>query len=177
MSNDSSQLEKSHDEISVWNGRLIIALLLGIPITILHLSMLVSHMSMELFMQPAMCGHGVNRGQVLMVCLNIPMLSVVGYSYYRSAILSASHGSFGMDFLVMTGSSITFIYSFCELMFACQSGNPTRNVFFEGSGMLLMFVTIGKYIEAYAKGKSASAITSLLNLQPKQVCLLSSIIS
>ena len=95
------------------------------------------------------------------------------FRYYRSALISAMHCSFGMDFLVMTGSSITFLYSLGELLVSCHAGKPAKHVFLEAIGMLLMFVTIGKYIEAYAKGTSAMAITTLLTMQPKKVCIYS----
>lgn len=37
--------------------------------------------------------------------------------------------------------------------------------------MLLMFVTLGKYMEAYSRGQSVSAITHLLSLQPARALL------
>ena len=37
--------------------------------------------------------------------------------------------------------------------------------------MLLMFVTFGKFIESYAKGKTVSAITNLLKMQPSHALL------
>jgi len=81
------------------------------------------------------------------------------------------HGNFGMDCLVVTGTSISFAYSSVQLAFACANHVPTTHVFFEASGMLLMFVTLGKFMEAYARGKSASAITNLLKLQPSRALL------
>jgi hypothetical protein len=83
----------------------------------------------------------------------------------------ALHGSFGMDCLVVTGTTVTFVYSCVQLTLACRTGEPTKHVFFEVSGMLLMFVTFGKYLEAYAKGKTVSAITNLLSMQPSHALL------
>ena len=68
------------------------------------------------------------------------------------------HGSFGMDFLVVTGTSVSYLYSMVQIGMECRTGEPTVHVFFEAVGMLLMFVTVGKFIEAYAKGASAGAI-------------------
>eukprot|EP01035_Chromulina_nebulosa_P025190 gene25190-32862_t len=53
-----------------------------------------------------------------------------------------------------------------------EEGVPTNHVFLEASGMLLMFVTVGKFMEAYAKGKTSSAMTDLLSLQPRNALLL-----
>lgn len=162
------------------------SLCFGVPVLVLHLTMAImrsrsmSTMSMageanqsaNIFMHtvPLLChGTGITVGQAIMVSLNLPVLFIVGGRYYRSAIISAMHCSYGMDFLVMTGSSVTFLYSIVVLLYSCHHGEPAKHVFFEAIGMLLMFVTVGKYIEAYAKGKSAQAITTLLKLQPKKV--------
>jgi cation transport ATPase len=59
-----------------------------------------------------------------------------------AAYLSALHGSFGMDALVVTGTTIAFTYSSIQLAASCISGVPTMHVFFETSGMLLLFVTM-----------------------------------
>lgn len=71
----------------------------------------------------------------------------------------------------MTGTSITFFYSTFQVCMACATHTATKHVFFETTGMLLMFVTVGKFIEAFAKGRSVSAITNLLQLQPREALL------
>ena len=85
--------------------------------------------------------------------------------------MGALQGNFGMDCLVVTGTSITFLYSLVQIGFAYATGIRAKHVFFEASGMLLMFVTLGKYLEAYAKGKTMSSISSLMKLQPKRALL------
>lgn len=176
------------DELDGWWKLMCFSLCFGVPVLLLHLTMAImrsrsmstmpmsgeesANHSANIFMHtvPLLChGTGITVGQAIMVALNLPVLFIVGGRYYRSAIVSAMHCSFGMDFLVMTGSSVTFLYSIIELLYSCHHGVPAKHVFFEAIGMLLMFVTVGKYIEAYAKGKSAQAITTLLKLQPKKV--------
>lgn len=158
-------------ELLEWKRLLIFALVLGIPVLLLHLFSHSNEMLMMFMSESAICGNGVQMGQLIMLSLNFPLLCIVGFKFYRAALIGAYHGSLGMDFLVMTGTSITFLYSIIKLFYACGSGIPTNHIFFETTGMLLMFVTIGKYIEAYAKGKSASSIAELLQLQPREAFL------
>ncbi len=171
--NSSGSLDKNHSasnsEFHSWQRLLVISLVLGVPVMCLHLAMATSDSVMMMSLQPAACADSVNLGQMLMICLNAPLLLLVGYRYYKAAILGALHCTFGMDCLVVTGTSITFLYSCFQIALACHEGVPTKHVFFETTGMLLMFVTIGKFIEAYAKGKSVSAVTNLLKLQPREV--------
>jgi P-type Cu+ transporter len=163
-------------DIQEWWRLLVISLIFGLPVMFLHLSMILSNEMMMMLDQPGMCDGSLSRDQTLMAILNTPLQIIVGYRFYRGAFLSAMHGSFGMDCLVVTGTTITFVYSSLQLFFACYSGVSSDHMFFETSGMLLMFVTIGKYIEAYAKGATASAMTSLLKLQPRKAFLVSNMI-
>lgn len=156
------------DGLAEWYFPLIVSVVLGVPVMTLHLSMSSSSAVMMMFDMPAACHGGVRLMQAIMLLLNLPILLIVGYRYYRGAVLGAMHGTFGMDCLVTTGTSITFLYSCVQLGLACHSETPTTHVFFETTGMLLMFVTIGKFIEAYAKRRSFAAISNLLKLQPRE---------
>lgn len=166
------------DDETKWRRLFYLALLLGMPILILQL---IRNMEMDniidkdnFFDRSVACNGGVTMFQLIMLVLNFPMQFIVGYRFYRTAYLSAIHGNFGMDCLVVIGTSITFFYSFIQLSLACQAGVPTMHVFFEASGMLILFVTLGKYLESYAKGKTVSAISNLLDLQPRQATLVQS---
>ncbi len=150
-----------------------IAVIFGVPVLVLHLMTHYNASLMMFMMQPALCNGGVEMGQVIMIFLNSILLMTVGYKFYRGAFVGAIHGSFGMDFLVMTGTFITFTYSSIKIYFACTLEEPTQHVFFEVTGMLLLFVTIGKFIESYAKGKSATSVAELLKLQPREAYLVS----
>ena len=41
------------------------------------------------------------------------------------------------------------------------------DLYFESAGMILTLITVGKYLESRAKGKTSQAITKLINLAPK----------
>lgn len=153
-------------DVREWQRLLEIALLFGIPLMAMHLVMnsgsSVSH-SLE---GPGACDGGITVGQVIMLFLNTPLMIFVGKKFFRGAAMGAKHGSFGMDFLIASGTSVSYLYSIIELALACRAGEMTEHVFLEVSGMLLLFVTIGKFIEAYARRHTASAILSLLKMQP-----------
>ena len=118
-----------------------------------------------------LCYGGITYEQIFLVCLSVPIQCIVGYKYYRSAYLSIIHNSYGMDLLIVIGTSVTLFYSLIRLCLSCVSHIKTTHVFIEESALLLMFVTIGKYLEVYAKGKTATAITDLLKLQPTTALL------
>lgn len=165
-------VSKESSELNSWWNLLLVAMLFGIPVTMLHLLQLYDPLLNTFLSQPVHDDNHVTIIQALQLTLNSPMQFFVGYKYYRAAYLGAVQGNFGMDCLVVTGTSITFAYSLTQIIFAYITSIRAKHVFFEASGMLLLFVTLGKYLEAHAKGKTASSITSLLQLQPKQVLAL-----
>lgn len=169
----SATIDNNEHDLRQWRYMLIAAVIFGVPIVFLHLVGRMIPEVMHELMSADYCQGGVTTGQLWMLLLNCPMLIIVGFKYYHAALIGAYHGMLGMDFLVMTGTSITFAYSTWQLALACRAQEVTEHVFFETSGMLLLFVTIGKYIEAYAKGRSASAMAELLKLQPSEALLVS----
>lgn len=113
-------------ELHSWTRLLVMALIFGVPIIVVHTSMAVSPMVMMTLDVSCACHGAVTRGQLLMLSLALPMQFGVGYKFYRSAFLSALHYSFGMDCLVVTGTTITFVYSIVSLMLSCSTGIPTK---------------------------------------------------
>ena len=134
-------------ELQAWYFPLSISIFFGVIMMILDLAMSSSDDLMMAMNAPCACHGGVNVMQLCMLFLNLPIIIFVGYRYYKAAWLGAMHGAYGMDALVVVGTSISFIYSCFLLMVACHTHIITKHVFFETAGMLLMFVTIGKYIE------------------------------
>lgn len=170
IASDDNQNHESetNSEVIIWTRLLIIALVFGIPLTMIHFLMQFK-VIMNLMMIPKFCHQSLNVGQMILFVLSTPIQVFVGYRFYRASFIGAMNLNFGMDFLVVTGTSITYGYSLLQIIYGCSMSMQIKHTFFEASGMLLMFVTIGKYIEAYCKGKSSSAIAELLQLQPNKV--------
>ena len=94
-------------------------------------------------------------------------------SFYREAYLSAKHCSFGMSFLIMTATSVAYFYSIGALLFNMLADPAERLMpLFESSALLILFVILGKYLEAIAKRKTSSAISKLVELSAKTAHLI-----
>lgn len=93
----------------------------------------------------------------------------VGRRFYLAAWKGWVNGrTLGMDFLIVLGTTASYAYSviifFLHLLLANFEGE-LRPTFMTGV-MLLTFVSMGKYLEAIAKGNTCSAIKSLMEMQP-----------
>lgn len=108
-------------------------------------------------------------------------IMVANMKFFTSGIKGILQGAPNMDTLVSLGSSAAFIYSLC-LMFmmsdAAIKGNLQQvhtllhNMYFESAAMVLALVTIGKMLEARAKGKTTDALESLKGLAPKRAVVI-----
>jgi Cu+-exporting ATPase len=95
----------------------------------------------------------------------------IGKRFYVAAIRALRNGSTNMDVLVALGTSASYFYSVCALLYGAVSGfwSPT---YFETSSMLITFVLLGKYLETLAKGKTSDAIKKLVELTPATALLI-----
>lgn len=96
---------------------------------------------------------------------------VIGKRFYVAAWRALRNGSTNMDVLVALGTSASYFYSVCALLYGAITGlwSPT---YFETSAMLITFVLFGKYLETLAKGKTSDAIKKLVELAPATATLL-----
>ncbi len=109
------------------------------------------------------------------------VLLVLNRSFFVSGFQSLIHGGPNMDTLVSLGSGISYIYGIVTMFMMASNLSPnmgqegwsrlmsqSMGLTFETAGMVPTLITIGKVLESYSKGKTTSAIKSLLNLAPKQ---------
>ncbi|KAG4381480.1 hypothetical protein GLYMA_15G158300v4 [Glycine max] len=95
---------------------------------------------------------------------------VIGKRFYIAASRALRNGSTNMDVLVAVGTTASYVYSVCALLYGALTGfwSPT---YFETSAMLITFVLLGKYLECLAKGKTSDAIKKLVELTPATALL------
>ncbi|XP_015957388.1 copper-transporting ATPase RAN1 [Arachis duranensis] len=96
---------------------------------------------------------------------------VIGRRFYIAAGRALRNGSTNMDVLVALGTTASYVYSVCALLYGAVTGfwSPT---YFETSAMLITFVLLGKYLECLAKGKTSDAIKKLVELAPATALLI-----
>ncbi len=88
---------------------------------------------------------------------------VVNRAFFVKGFQGAVHLSPNMDTLVAMGSFTAWAYS-TVVLFTSDS----TEWYFESAAMILTLITVGKMLEARAKGKTTDALRSLLKLAPKE---------
>ena len=130
------------------------ALALGAPFTV---AVLVLANVPALGTWPTPILHNVVSG-----ILALPVWLYVGRSFHRGAIKNALHGAANMDTLISLGSSVAFLYSVAATFWLSGS-----TVYYDTAAFIVFVLAIGKYLEAYAKGRASKAIREIITLQAK----------
>ena len=91
---------------------------------------------------------------------------IVNRKFFISGTKATLRLSPNMDTLVALGSGVSYIYSL-YLLFGIKSFHDLHGLYFESAAMILTLITVGKMLEARAKGKTTDAISSLIDLAPK----------
>ena len=117
----------------------------------------------------------------LLQLLLCAVVMVINQKFFISGTKGVLHGAPNMDTLVALGSGASFVYSVYVLfdMTASQmSGDMTavmhglHGLYFESAAMILTLITVGKMLEARAKGKTTDALAGLMALAPKTATVL-----
>lgn len=107
--------------------------------------------------------------------LTLPVV-VVNRKYYSTGFKTLFHRSPNMDSLIAVGSGAALVYgvfALYRMSWALGAGEMAivhqyhMDLYFESAAMILALITLGKYLEARAKGKTSEAISKLIDLSPK----------
>jgi len=112
-------------------------------------------------------------GMLLRWLLCSPVQFIVGWRFYIGAYHALKRGYSNMDVLVALGTNAAYFYSVYIVLKALTSASFEGEDFFETSAMLVSFISLGKYLEVVAKGKTSDALSKLTELAPETACLLS----
>ena len=154
--------------------RLILSL--GFLLILMYFSM--GHMMFGFPLPAFFEGNHVAMGLIQMVLAAIVM--IINQKFFTSGFRSLFHGAPNMDTLIALGSMAGFVYSTVILFLmtrAVADGNEAAvmeymmEFYFESSAMILALITVGKMLEDYSKGKTTSALKSLMKLAPKTATL------
>ena len=105
--------------------------------------------------------------------LATPVQLIVGQSYTVGAWKAARNGTTGMDTLIAIGTWAAYLYSIVVLIGMVVGYSAVgAHVYFETAAVILTLITLGKLLEARAKGRTSEAIKKLLGLTPKTATLL-----
>ena len=152
------------DEQRGITARLIASVSLLVPL--MYLSM--GHVMWGWPLPAFLSGNAV--GIAILQMLISGLVLVINQRFFISGIRAVINRSPNMDTLVSLGSGVSYIYSVAITLIMSAAEHPDHylhQLYFESAAMILALITVGKMLEARAKGKTTDAINSLLKLAPR----------
>ncbi|MBS7269734.1 MAG: heavy metal translocating P-type ATPase [Candidatus Freyarchaeota archaeon] len=108
----------------------------------------------------------IMRNPILLFLLATPVQFVGGYQFYRGSYYSLKNKTANMDVLIAMGTSVAYFYSvFATFIIPGQ-------LYYDTSCFILLFISLGKLLEAIAKGRTSEAVKKLVQLQAKTATIL-----
>jgi len=106
---------------------------------------------------------------LIMLALSAPVFAYLSLPIFRAAVRSLWHRVLDMDVMYGMGIGVAYISSILGTFGIVLTPDF---MFYETAVMLATFLTLGRYLEARAKGRTSEAIVKLVGLQPKKAVIL-----
>ncbi|WP_433633567.1 heavy metal translocating P-type ATPase [Halomicrococcus sp. NG-SE-24] len=93
--------------------------------------------------------------------LATPVQVILGWEFYKNSYTAlVKNKRANMDVLIALGSSTAYLYSVAVL-----GGLIAGGLYFDTAALILVFITLGNYLEARSKGQAGEALRKLLEME------------
>ena len=167
----SAPVDITQQLIDVRRRQLIISAILSVPLFYIAMGPMFGWPEL-----PGLAGmEGMMANALTQLLLCLPIL-FVNRHYFISGFKALWHRAPNMDSLIAIGSAASALFSIVgTYRMALAMGAmdmeaahaAMHSLYFDSAGMILTLITLGKFFEARAKGRTTSAITALMDLAPK----------
>lgn len=152
--------EAREKEIQDFKKRLIFSLIFGIPLLYFAMGWMVG------LSVPAI--ENVSLQALIQLILTTPII-LAAFKLYTSGFHSLMRRAPNMDSLIFIGTSAAYLYSLVISLaiWLGVSKYGLEDLYYEIAAFILIFILLGKYLEAVTRGKTSEALRKLIGLQPK----------
>ena len=158
-------------EIKEMKRRVIVSLIFAVPLFYISMGHMLNWPLPGIF-------HGTENALTFaftqfLLCLPV---MIVNSKYYKVGFKTLFKGSPNMDSLIAIGTSAAAaygIYAIYKIGYGLGHMDMdmvmqfSMDLYFESAAVVLALITLGKYLEARAKGRTSDAIRKLIDLSPK----------
>lgn len=150
-------------EVKEYKNRFIFSLIFSLPILYLSMGKMLS------FTMP-----DISAGFLAFVQLVLSSIVILfSYKIWKSGFKGLISLQPGMDALIFIGTATAYLYSLISLiLYLMTKPEMAPEFYFESAALILVFISLGKYLEALTKGKTGEAIKKLIGLQPKEATVI-----
>ena len=158
--------------IAAKQKQLIWSLVFGVPLFYIAMGPMLGWPEV-----PGLAGMEGMMASAVTQLLLATLVLFVNRSYFQMGFKTLFHLSPNMDSLIAVGSAASYLYSLVGVYQMAEAFGALdiesahyammHSLYFDSAGTILVLITLGKYFEARAKGKTTSALSALMDLAPK----------
>lgn len=113
------------------------------------------------------------KSKIIIQFLITTAIMMANYPLYVSGFKKLITRNPNMDSLIEIGTVAAYLYSLIiSLLIWFKPGYSGNHLYYESAALILVFISLGKYLEAVTKGKTSEAIKKLIGLQPKEAMII-----
>jgi len=150
------------NEIQGYKMRFIAALILALPILYLTMGRMLFNFPMPVWLE--------NYSPLVQFALATAVI-FSNFNIWVSGSKSLKRLHPDMDALVFLGTAIAYFYSIIMAILNATKGTAA-DLYFESAALILVFISLGNYLQALTKGKTSDAIKKLMGLQAKEATII-----
>ncbi len=165
---ESAPGEPSDAPVRYLLRRLMVALLLGVPL---------GDLSMTVVLLPSSRFPG---WQWVLLAMTLPVVTWCAWPFHRNAVINARHRSTSMDTLVSLGITAATCWSVYTMFFLDAAGpgrdgvwglifRPAGSIYLDVSVGVTIFLLAGRLFEARAKRRAGGALSGLARIAAREV--------
>ncbi len=158
---DHHKIEKE-GEIKQLKKRFILALIFSLPIIYMVMGEMLGLPMPMFFEKYSVPIQFILATAVILACFNV----------WRSGFKNLLRLSPNMDSLIFIGTAVAYFYSVIVSLLMVFKIDIKTHIYYESAALILIFISLGKYLEAITKGKTSEAIKKLIGLQPKEATVI-----
>jgi len=154
--------EAKIQEVSKLKKRLIFALIFSLPIIYMVMGEMIGLPMPTIF---------ENYGTIIQFALATAVI-VSCFNIWTSGFKKLLRLSPNMDTLIFIGTAVAYFYSLIISVLMFLGTKVDAPLYYESAALILVFISLGKYLEAITKGRTSEAIKKLIGLQPKEATII-----
>ena len=150
-------------EIKQLKKRFIISFVFGLPLIYIVMGGMLGLPIPQFFKEWNILIQFILATIVILVCFNL----------WRSGFKNLIRLRPNMDSLILIGTATAYFYSLAvstSFWLGIQKLPP--HLYYESAIFILIFISLGKYLEVITKGRTSEAIKKLIGLQPKEATII-----
>jgi Cu+-exporting ATPase len=154
--------ETKIQEVSRLKKRFIFALIFSLPIIYMVMGEMIG-LPMPIIFE--------NYGTIIQLVL-VSAVIISCFNIWTSGFKNLLRLAPNMDSLIFIGTAVAYFYSLTISIFIFLGTKVEASLYYESAALILVFISLGKYLEVMTKGKTSEAIKKLIGLQPKEATII-----